>query len=758
MATVTADFIESLFGFCESGWISTFTLPARQTRFTPINLNLEFADKIATQAERSHDQNVYFGVGVLGEKPTQGRGSEGDVTAIPGVWVDIDVQGHGHESDNLPPTFESAMDLIFQVPFTPTWIIYTGGGLHAYWCFNEPWGFGGEGDRQDALKLSEDFQRHIAAIADFQGGWHVDPTYDLARIMRLPGTTNQKYGKAVEVVEHHERSRVSPMELQDWIDDFGIDSPVFEGGGEVWEGDGSSEGEGTTLEDAGGRNNRMKAIVSSRLERGETLESTVFEALQYDAQNHNPPLFSDPTEFRSSDAYTNALKFVGNIVESINRRRERQGQDTERFQFGGGLEHNPAVVEDESSDGVDIYSFGDIYNDDSPLPSDIVDGGLVAPGGFTLIAGPPKSQKSLLCQDLGIHVALGEPFMGHNVEQGNVAFVNVEMSYRVIRKRFQLLDFDPHQVSILDRNFRVTDRFHNTLDDAGAADMVDVLDRTFEGDETPDLIMIDPMVNIFPGESENENQTMMNFLERLESVRDAVNPDAGLILVHHCRKVTRDELREDPFTMIRGAGALRGHYSSGIAIMKESEEATERRLFFDIRIDEAPSPKSVEFRDGHFEEVAGGSRVAGKSQGSKYDAEARRKGQVICQEIARLAEEESRLITASQFAEGYANQKGLGSDRSIKRKISELATKGYIAYCDARDLNHDLPHPNSRGFLAVEGMEYLDPDTMEFEPVTPQKKKHPDTGAVVEWDGWIYQDDGDPLWDEDTKIYRINSG
>jgi len=123
-----------------------------------------------------------------------------------------------------------------------------------------------------------------------------------------------------------------------------------------------------------------------------------------------------------------------------------------------------------------------------------------------------------------------------------------------------------------------------------------------------------------------------------------------------------------------------------------------------------------------------------------------------------MAEEESRMATASQFAETKANQMGLGSDRSIRRKIRELASKGYIAYSDGMDHNHPIPHKNAKGLLVVEGMRFLDPDTMDLEEVTPQKKKHPDTGGIVEWSGWEYQDDGDPLWSEETKIYRLNSG
>jgi hypothetical protein len=756
----TKAFLSALFGDVDHGMLSVFTLPSRRAAFFDLSQS-GWESLVASRAAVMRDQNVYFGVGILdGEPVGRSRGTEGDICGIPGLWLDVDVDGSGHKSGRLPPTFEDALALIHDFPFAPSIIVYTGGGLHGYWLFNELWRFGSEGERQAAAQLSERFQRHFQAVAAHRG-WHCDPTYDLPRILRLPGTVNQKYGRLVEIVEMDGSARYEPDEIVEWLEDFALS---FDGGTvDIWAAatsidataDGASSPDARErarenasqvsrhengLAAAGGRNNALKKIVAACLERGESLERTIFEALRYDAQNHRPPLFSDITEFRSSHEYSNALGFVSRIVDSINRGRERQGLAPERFTFIE-LEHNPHFTTGEGGalGGLVFHSLSDIYQDDEPLPPDLIGGGILGPGEFLLVAGPPKSQKSMLVQDMLINAALGREYLGRfpMARPLNVAFINVEMSYRVLRTRIQALALDPDDVDELGRRFKISDRFHMLLDDSGATRLAGALVEIFDG-SPPDVICIDPLANVFDGESENDNRAMMDFLRRLESIRAKVNPMAGLILVHHTAKIARRDMTEDPFNAIRGAGALRGHYSSAILIMRESEMTNARRVFFDIRIAESPAPIAIEYDGARFVEITEEQRIAGARQGARHDLEARRKGGAIVKEVARLAAEEGRLMTTRQFSEVYANTRGLGSARNIERKLSELASKGWIKFADGRDLpaSFDIPHPNSAGFMVVEGMQCLHQDfdagvVYGHFPVYPTHEKSSTSGALV---------------------------
>ena len=70
-------------------------------------------------------------------------------------------------------------------------------------------------------------------------------------------------------------------------------------------------------------------------------------------------------------------------------------------------------------------------------------------------------------------------------------------------------------------------------------------------DAPPDIIGIDPIRNLFDGGpdggGENDNCAMMFFVQaRVEVLREAVNPDCGVILAHHTRKTGKQQEKDDP--------------------------------------------------------------------------------------------------------------------------------------------------------------------------------------------------------------------
>lgn len=136
--------------------------------------------------------DVYYSV-CLQEKALTAskRGSTDTVSTIPGLWVDIDILGPGHSSSELPPTAEDALRIIKVLPFEPSVIVHSGGGLHAYWLFKEPWVLASPEDRNKAQGLSNQFQLVLRQEAT-RNGWKLDSTADLARVLRVPYTKNFK--------------------------------------------------------------------------------------------------------------------------------------------------------------------------------------------------------------------------------------------------------------------------------------------------------------------------------------------------------------------------------------------------------------------------------------------------------------------------------------------------------------------------------------------------------------------------------------
>ena len=55
-------------------------------------------------------------------------------------------------------------------------------------------------------------------------------------------------------------------------------------------------------------------------------------------------------------------------------------------------------------------------------------------------------------------------------------------------------------------------------------------------------------------------------------LREAVNPDCGVILAHHTKKLGKHQVKDDPFLALSGASALRGFYTSGLIMHRPDEE------------------------------------------------------------------------------------------------------------------------------------------------------------------------------------------
>lgn len=181
------------------GWLTFFTkTPGGKTATAAFHRSkLADAEKWAmTQAKTA---NVWHGVCLRKEKPAKNkRGKAEDVIAIPGIWLDLDVRGPGHAQKSLPATFDEALDFIKVLPLKPTVLVFTGGGIQAYWLFPEPMRLSTKADWTRAKNLSERWQRFIIAMGR-ERGWELDNTSDLPRVLRLPGSYNRKTDKPVLV-------------------------------------------------------------------------------------------------------------------------------------------------------------------------------------------------------------------------------------------------------------------------------------------------------------------------------------------------------------------------------------------------------------------------------------------------------------------------------------------------------------------------------------------------------------------------------
>ncbi|MCV7205289.1 hypothetical protein H7J71_25115 [Mycolicibacterium peregrinum] len=164
-------------GICHStnGQFSTAVLPPAAAP--------AYVDQLPNTADIWYQVNPTAGP----VRTNSGRGTADDVTRLAALWCDLDVKTTGC------PTMQSAWAIINELANLlgahPSAIVKSGHGLQPYWTVDD-------GDITDACRtemaaLLRRWGRLVTLVASHHGS-KVDNVYDLPRILRTPGTTNNK--------------------------------------------------------------------------------------------------------------------------------------------------------------------------------------------------------------------------------------------------------------------------------------------------------------------------------------------------------------------------------------------------------------------------------------------------------------------------------------------------------------------------------------------------------------------------------------
>lgn len=380
---------------------------------------------------------------------------------------------------------------------------------------------------------------------------------------------------------------------------------------------------------------------------------------------------------------------------------------------------------------IPLYSIEELQADKRPMPDDLIAPRVLTPGGMLVFGGAPKVGKSDFLIALLAHMAAGVPFLGLSpARPQHVFYLQAEVQYHYLRERIQRLQIPSSDKQSLQSNFIVTSQTSLILNDNGLVAIIQAIKSRF-GDAPPDIIAIDPLRNVFDGGGiggENDNDAMMFFLtQRLETLRQQINPDAGIILAHHTRKMAKRGVEEDPFQALSGAGSLRSYYTSGMVLHRADDARPERTLYFELRNGAEIPTKTIQRSSGGWHEVTDQSeRLVMRQHGTRLDAERLRKKEVIVRLIYQAAQQ-GQVFTVNQFADTYENKAGLGSNRGIRDRLNVLATKGYVKFFRNADA-YGLPNAqrSRHGYLCVEDM-----TLGQNQRVFPTHFKHPQTGDII---------------------------
>ncbi len=357
------------------------------------------------------------------------------------------------------------------------------------------------------------------------------------------------------------------------------------------------------------------------------------------------------------------------------------------------------------------YTAGELLDDTSPMPTDLIAPRVLTPGGLMVLGGAPKVGKSHVLLSWLLHMAGGIPFLGLTPPRPlRVFYLQTEVRYHYLRERLSQMGIDNKIMPLIRKNLVMTPQSNRLLDEDGVAEVQQTIQQHFSR-EPVDIIAVDPLRNVFDGGEddlgENNNSSMLFFLQqRLDVLRDAVNPEAGLILAHHTRKMRKQELLADPFQALSGASSLRSYYTTGVMLFKEDEQLSPRKLVFELRNGDAVLPKCIDQLDGYWCEVDVSHKQPRKNKwAAKLAAERKRKQDIILN-IIRDEARAGRMYTMNQFCQAFESQSGLGSMHAIRKQLDVLTTKGQVKFFkDAT--GYGLPNPlrTKFGFLCVESMQ-----------------------------------------------------
>jgi hypothetical protein len=184
-------------------------------------------DEAASFIESVHDRDVYVGVGLSPRDfGATHRCPSDQVLGLVGFWADLDLKSEAHAKAALPRSIADALSII-PAAMPPTAVVATGNGAHAWWLFKEPLVFDSSEERNAAADLVARWQTLLRLNAANRG-WAFDRLSDLARVLRIPGTLNNKDPQNPKAVSVHSNAgrRYNPSDFAEFLDDAAIPSPA----------------------------------------------------------------------------------------------------------------------------------------------------------------------------------------------------------------------------------------------------------------------------------------------------------------------------------------------------------------------------------------------------------------------------------------------------------------------------------------------------------------------------------------------------
>ena len=190
-------------------------------------------------------------------------------------------------------------------------------------------------------------------------------------------------------------------------------------------------------------------------------------------------------------------------------------------------------------------------------------------GGRLSITGQYKSEKSLLAHYLALVVAAGQDWFGFKTTQGNVLYVNLEISEEKFQERTQ--DFDSilqSSKAVLKKLKTITVLDRNLYLDLSTDTIQKILGYGMQNGLRIQLLILDPRARLIGG-SENEEANIKHFCDNVDKLL-VQNPGLSVVIVTHMGK--------DPTKGAIGHSRFSGWVDTEITVVKSPKMISNKEL------------------------------------------------------------------------------------------------------------------------------------------------------------------------------------
>lgn len=225
---------------------------------------------------------------------------------------------------------------------------------------------------------------------------------------------------------------------------------------------------------------------------------------------------------------------------------------------------------------------------------------LLPEGGVMVIAAAPKVGKSSIALNAALAVANGTSFLGRfGVARGRAAYIQTEIPAWALGERLKLMGSIPDDLLVLTPN-----RIHlnlweedgyNKRRETGNRELLESLVLGLKN-QSVSLVIFDPYRH-FSSLNENNIDHVTHMFELYRRIATILK--AGVIVVHHHRKIARSNVRYEGAEDMSGSGGFFGEPDSILSIYRTilADDTRRFKLVFDTRHAEPLEPLEL-FRMG----------------------------------------------------------------------------------------------------------------------------------------------------------------